>query len=635
MNKSSFKMSFIVIIVIMVLIGIGWGAFSASKQQVMDRTPGAEQKKPISSGTELRTHPVGMEPVDRALPEVPVDPDLILEKINKMSLDQKIAQMLIVDLNSLKQSPSDKIADQIRKEGYGGVILFRKDMTSIDQTVELIDQLKKSSAEVPLWVGTDQEGGVISRIPWGTSFPGNMALGATGKAELARETGKLIGDELKALGFNLNFAPSLDVNNNPNNPVIGLRSFGTNTKAVGEMGTAMMRGLQEAGVMATMKHFPGHGDTAVDSHVGLPTVSYGLNRLEEVELAPFRYAIERGANMIMTAHITFPKIDSTMIKSKKDGSNIYLPATLSHKVLTDLLRKELKFQGVVVTDALNMQAIDSHFGRKESVIMAIQAGADSLLMPVEPAKTLKWIRQAVKEGRISEERINESVTRILSLKQQYGLVEENANTETFEQKVKRARQVFANPETKRKEREFAEQAVTLLKNDGKLLPYGLQSNKRILLIASDSLLNSMKKQLNGMVKEDGKKRDVHIATLPLSSSWTAEQRQIAASADQIVMGTENLHMNKGERKAAQAVVEQLSKLNKKVAVLAVGAPYDIRYIPNVTAYIALYGSEKLPNLNAGMRAVWGFIQPTGTLPVFIPKLSNETFYPLGSHQNYR
>lgn len=317
----------------------------------------------------------------------------IKQMVSGMSLEEKIGQMLMPDFRNWKKKGessakgltemNDEVAGIIEKYRLGGVILFAENVTGTEQTVRLTDGLQQASPDIPLFITIDQEGGIVTRLESGTNLAGNMAVGASRSGKNAFRSGKIIGKELSSLGINVNFSPVLDVNNNPDNPVIGVRSFSSKPELTSKLGIQMMKGLQDEQMIATAKHFPGHGDTAVDSHYGLPLVPHNEKRLRSVELAPFQKAIDAGIDMIMTAHVQFPAFDDTTYKSKKDGEDIMVPATLSKKVMTDLLRKDLSFKGVVVTDALNMKAISDNFGQEEAVVMAVKAGVDIALMPAQ------------------------------------------------------------------------------------------------------------------------------------------------------------------------------------------------------------------------------------------------------------
>ncbi len=319
-----------------------------------------------------------------------------------------------------------EIEHLVKDYHLGGVILFRENVVTTEQTTRLVNDYQEAAEKFGLLMTIDQEGGIVTRLQSGTDMPGNMALGATRSTDISYNVGKAIGEELSALGINTNFAPVLDVNNNPDNPVIGVRSFGEDPDLVADMGIAYTKGLQSTGVAATAKHFPGHGDTDVDSHLGLPEVPHDKERLKEVELYPFQQAMDAGIDMIMTAHVTFPKIDDTKVISKKTGEEIALPATLSHKVLTELMREEMGFDGVITTDALNMNAITDHFGSVDAVIRAVKAGSDIVLMPVGLEEVRNGLLTAIEEGEITEERIEASVERILTLKLERGIIKQES-----------------------------------------------------------------------------------------------------------------------------------------------------------------------------------------------------------------
>lgn len=557
----------------------------------------------------------------------------IQAQLTSMTLAQKAAQMMIVDLDTLQREADQAAGSQLRKQQYAGVILFQRNLKSAEQTVKLITDLKSASTKVPIWVAIDQEGGVVTRLPWLPRFAGNMALGATGNADYAEQTGKLIGEQIESFGFNLNFAPSLDVNNNPDNPVIGIRSFGSEPKEVAEMGIAMVKGLQEVGMPSVVKHFPGHGDTSMDSHLGLPSIPYDRDRLDQVELVPFREAMNQGVDMMMTAHITFPKIEKKTVISKKDGAKVHIPATLSHTFLTKILREELGFEGVIVTDSLEMQAISSNFGDKEAILQAVQAGVDLLLMPPNPDASVKWLTDAVKQGVITEDRINASVERILKLKQKYGLLEAHKPTSYVDQ-FRLAQKAMQDQEARQTELAIAEHAATLLKNQDHLLPFTINTNTTLYILGPSSLLPEMQRQFSAIIAKEGQARFKKIVTLPITGGLTAAQQQQIGASDSILLVTRNLNTDKKQRDAVRKVWNQLRKAKQKAAVLAVGAPYDIRYIPDIPAFVAVYGDRATANLPAGVRTLLGLNMPTGKLPVRIPDQSGQTLFDVGSGLSY-
>lgn len=354
-----------------------------------------------------------------------------------ISLDEKIGQMLCLDFrywnDGDSQKPVTEINDEIRKViakyHIGGVILFAQNFVNKEQAKKLIEDLQKTaidSGNPPLIIAVDQEGGRVERFSFGRERLKNNADIKT--SEEAFEKGKFIATELKDLGINCNFAPVVDINSNPLNPVINVRSFGNNADIVSEFGQKFLEGLHSQNIIGVAKHFPGHGDTSVDSHFELPTVNKTLEELETLELKPFKALVNSGIDMIMTAHIELPQIDQKNAISKKDGSKIYVPATLSKVILKDILREKLDFKGVTISDAMNMKAISENFGECESAKMAINAGIDILLMPVilrskkdvdKLEELINYIKSSVNNEEISEKDIDQSVERILKLKKKY------------------------------------------------------------------------------------------------------------------------------------------------------------------------------------------------------------------------
>lgn len=336
---------------------------------------------------------------------------LIDYKLKNMSLEEKVGQLFQVGFQS--KSIDREIKDLIENYHIGGVIYFTRNIENLEQTASLSKNLQElaldSGAGIPLFISVDQEGGKVRRIKDLTYFPANIEIGATGDKELSRKAAAVTAKELKGLGINVNLAPVLDVNNNPANPVIGERSFGADPILVAEMGVAYIKGLQAEGIIATAKHFPGHGDTAVDSHFDLPVINHSRERLDQVELYPFKKAIEAGVDSIMVAHIYFSTIES----------EAGIPATLSKAVLNDLLREDLNFEGVIITDDLEMGAITNFLGTAAGAVKTIEAGADIVLISHSYDKqkqAIEAVIAAVENGRISEKRIEESLRRIIKLK---------------------------------------------------------------------------------------------------------------------------------------------------------------------------------------------------------------------------
>ncbi|WP_394120405.1 glycoside hydrolase family 3 N-terminal domain-containing protein [Planococcus donghaensis] len=554
--------------------------------------------------------------------------DLVNKAVGQMTMEEKVGQMLMPDFRNWKgQNVTEMLPEieQLVKEYHlGGVILFRENVVTTEQTTKLVADYQAAAQKHSLLMTIDQEGGIVTRLQSGTDMPGNMALGATRSADLTQNVGKAIGEELSALGINMNFAPSFDINNNPDNPVIGVRSFGEKPELVAELGVAYTKGLQETGTAATAKHFPGHGDTAVDSHLGLPEVPYDLERLKAVELYPFQKAMEADIDAIMTAHVTFPKIDGTKVISQKDGTEINLPATLSYKVLTELMREEMGYKGVIFTDALNMQAIADHFGPVDAVIRAVNAGTDIVLMPVGLESVANGLYEAVRSGEIAEERIDASATRILSLKMKRGILKEESPV-SLEEKTANALQVVGSEAHKQVEREAAEKSITLVKNEG-VLPLAPAAEDMLVVVGntySDELYAGLKaRHDNTMWIETG---------APL----TAQQLETAKSAKAVIVGTATSSLSQRSPESAQMkLVNQLvTEVEAPVIGVAVRNPYDIMAYPEIDAYLTQY-SFRTASYEAMASAIMGELAPTGKLPVTIPNLAGETFYEYGHGLSY-
>ncbi len=316
-----------------------------------------------------------------------------------------------IDGTSIDQATRTMIA----KQHIGGIILFKDNFSGLSGSVRLVNSLKKENIgnPVPLFISVDQEGGKVSRLPKDfVAIPDNAKVGRTGDAALAKEMGALLAQELRIMGFNVDFAPVLDINSNPNNPVIGTRSFGNNAELVTSMGIAEMKGLREGGVIPVVKHFPGHGDTSVDSHLDLPVVRKTTKQLEAFEWIPFKAAVEEKAEAVMVAHILFPEIDPEA------------PASFSKVIIGEQLRGTLGYDGVVITDDMTMGAIADHYGIADAAVLSVEAGSDILLVAhgYDTAKKVyDKLLASVKSGRIEESRIDESIRRILKLKQKYQL----------------------------------------------------------------------------------------------------------------------------------------------------------------------------------------------------------------------
>ncbi|WP_236686913.1 beta-N-acetylhexosaminidase [Ornithinibacillus contaminans] len=338
--------------------------------------------------------------------------------VDSMSLNEKIGQMIMGGIDGT--TPTPETINLIEDYKLGGIIFFSKNLIDVGQSLDLVNGIKRANAsnKVPLFLSVDQEGGLVQRLPGVQDLPTNKEIGLRNDPDLSYQIGGILGQELKAFGMNLNYVPVMDVNSNPDNPVIGDRSFGDNPALVSELGIQTMKGMEAENIIPVIKHFPGHGDTAVDSHLELPRIDKSLQELRELELIPFTNAIQEGVDVVMVAHILFPQLDTEY------------PSSMSKPIITDLLRDELNFDGVVITDDIYMDAIKSHYEVGNAAVQSIKAGSDIVLISKEYADIVSGfdaLKQAVETGEITEDRLNESVSRILKLKQKYQLTDEETS----------------------------------------------------------------------------------------------------------------------------------------------------------------------------------------------------------------
>lgn len=349
-----------------------------------------------------------------------IEIDVIKNKVEAMSLDEKVGQLVVVGFDGY--TISDNINSLIKENKVGGVILFSKNVENSNQLVRLTNSIKTSNAQnkIPLFISVDEEGGRVSRMPTEIKkLPSNKVIGKRNDGDFSYSIGKIIGEELKAFGFNMDFAPVMDINSNPTNSVIGDRSFGNNVDIVNKLGIKTMEGIMDSNIIPVVKHFPGHGDTFVDSHVGLPVVNKDLTQLNNFELIPFNEAIKNSVDAIMVSHILLNKLD------------VDFPASMSKVIITDILRGNLKFQGVVITDDMTMGAIIKNYGIGDASVKSINAGSDLILVCHDfdnELKVINSLKAAVQNNIITEERLNESVYRILKLKEKYSINNDTVNS---------------------------------------------------------------------------------------------------------------------------------------------------------------------------------------------------------------
>ncbi len=511
-----------------------------------------------------------------------------------MSLERRVGQLMSVAFHGTRITSS--LEAMIRDRGVGGVILYSENFTdaaSLAKLVADLDRIARDAKSLPLFFEIDQEGGPVIRISRGaTILPGQMALAATADPERSVRTAAAItAAELRALGVNWNFAPVADVNDEPANPIIGNRSFSSDPARVSSLVTAAVQAYANAGYFCCAKHFPGHGSTTTDSHTGLPKIDADRGALDRVQLPPFRAAIAAGVPAIMSAHIVVPVLDATP----------ELPVTLSRAVMTDLLRNTLGFQGLVVTDDLEMGAL-RHVGEATAGLRAFQAGADYLLFRFDESAQLeghRLITDAVRSGSVSSARLEQSVRRVVDTKRRFGILDGRRDQS--------AADLAANARTAL---DLARGATTLLRNRGVLPLRG-----RILAASpanADISFFEGQPTLGSVIA--AKRADAISQSLPLRPRGDEIDRIVtmSRSADVVVVGTTNLFAYPEQVELVRALAKE-----KPVAVLALRAPYDILSVPEVPAYLCAYDSRE-PSLTAAAEVLLGERKPSGSLPVVIP-----------------
>ncbi|MGA2435157.1 MAG: glycoside hydrolase family 3 N-terminal domain-containing protein [Bryobacteraceae bacterium] len=534
-----------------------------------------------------------------------------------MTLREKIAQLVVVpcegEPRSSRSAEYRKYLHWVRDLRVGGLIMmnaFENGSMRKDQPYGMavfLNRMQKAAA-VPLLVGGDFERGDSTRVESELKFPHAMAFAATGDTSLSRYEGEITGRQARAIGVPWIFAPVADVNNNPDNPIINIRSYGENPEEVAAHVRAFIEGAHASGgpVLVCAKHFPGHGDTATDSHLDLAVLGVDKARLESLELVPFRAAIAAGADSIMTAHIAVPALDQPD-----------LPSTLSRAVLTGLLREELQFHGLIVTDALTMNGVAKQWTPAQSAVKAIEAGADVLLMPPDPEAAIDGVLHAVKQGRIARARIDESVRRVLAAKARLGLnrrrtVDPDALLDELDQ-----------PEDVARVQEIADRAVTLVRNGGNLLPLPKKAVASFLVL-TESHYSTEGRDFAREVR--ARVPDARIAILEPSVSDAVFEQALAGTKDAeavVVAAFASVAAYRGSVALAGGYPKLLDALiasGKPVVLIALGNPYLVRSFPGVSAYLAAY-SPVPPSEIAAAKALFGEIAIQGRLPVTIPGIA--------------
>jgi beta-N-acetylhexosaminidase len=534
--------------------------------------------------------------------------------LRKMTVDEKIGQLLFTTYHgsfTATDAPAyQQIMHDVNDLHVGGFInVTRMSPLGIVKsqaypTAVLTNQLQAKS-RLPLLIGADFERGTAMRLDEGTSFPTAMALAAGGDLKDAYAMGKITALEARAVGIQWIYAPDADVNNNPGNPIINTRSFGEEPQRVAEFVSAFVRGVEENGGLATAKHFPGHGDTAADSHIDLPVIRADRDRLEKLELVPFRAAIAAGAGSVMTGHLSIPALEP--------DSNT--PATLSHNILTGLLRDELRFDGLVVTDAMDMGGITVRFAPGEAAVRAVLAGADALLMPPVPDAAFEALQEAVRSGRISKERLDASVRRILRAKARLGL---HSNRVVD---VNAINQKFGSIAWEKEAQEISDRGVTLLRDTPRRLPLDGTKPSRALLLAfyadpepypGEDLERELRPRFESLTTLRTDTRFVNASTLKLPPP---DSYDVAILALFVRVSDRKGNVDVPAEQAALA--EQIYKSGKPIITVGFGSPYLIESFPQAETWLAAFGISDVAQISVA-RALFGQIPVRGHLPVTIP-----------------
>ncbi|MCG3158849.1 MAG: Beta-hexosaminidase [bacterium] len=536
-----------------------------------------------------------------------------------MSLEEKVGQLFVADLVALyshQQSPNFRYAkEMVQRYHVGSFILGGGTLTDI----ALMTNALQRAAKIPLLINSDLESGLTYHLPWwwtrgrmpevprfvsggGTGFPSMMAFGATGDPQLAYEFGLAMAREARAVGIHWTNSPVADVNSNPDNPIINTRSFGEDPAQVAKFVAACVRGLQEGGMIATLKHFPGHGDTEHDTHMGLPVLPFDARRLAALELVPFQAGIAAGAKAVMTAHIALPQLDPA-------GR----PATLSAPILTGLLRQQLGFQGIIITDSMVMQGITDHYGAAESAVLAFEAGADVFLISANFDDSFNSVLHAVQSGRLTRARLEESARRVLRVKSWLGLDRSRVV------EIEKIPEIVAAPATEALADRISNAAVTLLRNQGDLLP--LPAAARLKIIAVSDEPNA---EFGRALQHQLESRLAAVSLVRLSNESPRELVQAAAQAEAgevIVLG---IYLSIGAWKgktgfspALQELLAGAAALPQPVITVAFGDPYVLAKLPATAAILTPYNGARVGEA-AIARALTGEINLTGRLPVTIP-----------------
>jgi beta-glucosidase-like glycosyl hydrolase len=560
------------------------------------------------------------------------------KELKKMSIEEKIGQLFAVGLNATYLNQDSEafrdLRHQIVDNHVGGIVLFRG---PVYESVMLVNRMQQL-AKYPLLISADLEAGPGMRFDDTVNFPWNMAVGATANPDYARRQGEVTAREARALGIQQIYAPVADVNNNAANPVINVRSYGEDPASVAKLVAAFIEGLQHGGVIATAKHFPGHGDTATDSHRGLPEINVTRERLNTVELVPFRAAVNAGVGAVMDGHIGLPLIDPTVITPLPRDVKLRpiettdeivtekgtMPTTLS-PVMNGILRNELNFDGLIVTDAMSMSGLTLYFTQEEASVRALEAGADLLLKPADTDAAIRGVRNAVKQGRLSEQRIDLSVRKSLAAKYDLGLVRQRLTS------LDDIDRVVGGKHTLDLADEIAAHAITLVRNDAQLLPLNLPAKGAIFNLAitnGDDRLTVTQPFVSTLARS-GRKIVTVVLDDRSSEAEVSKAIDLAAHADLVIASLYG-RVRSGQARSV-ALPEPGAKaletlIDRKAPVIGIsfGNPYLLSSFPKLQTYLVAYGDMQSLQ-EAAAQALLGESDISGRLPISLPGL-----YPRGT-----
>lgn len=559
-------------------------------------------------------------------------PAAVPAALKGMTIEEKVGQLFVVSGHGVflnDEAPAWKeLARQVTENRVGGIVWFHSDVYETAVLNRKLQQL----AKIPLLVSADLEAGTGMRFEDVTWGPWAMAVAATGDPALEERRARATAEEARALGVTQVFAPVADVNANADNPVINVRSFGEDPAEVARFVSASVKGFQEGGVLATLKHFPGHGDTSIDSHRALPVLGVGRDRLDAVELVPFRAGIAAGARSVMVAHVALPAVDPTpapplrplpadaeyTASPSEVTAQATMPASLSAPVVTGLLRNQLGFAGLVVTDAMRMNGVAAYFEPGEAAVRAILAGVDMILMSPDTDAAIKAVLAAVKAGRISEKRINEAVERVLAEKKRLGLPDRTGPD------LAAIAKIVGSPVHDALEEEIAHRSLTLVREKSGALPLTKEARLLSLVVSDEATLNGPAAALTSELKT----RVPLVRTVrldPRSNPDEVKAAVDAATESDVVLLSLFVRARSGQGpvavpEPAKAAISRLLALGKPVVAVSFGSPYLLRDFPDLPTYVCAWGAQEVMQ-RAAAKALFGEAAFEGKLPVSIPGLA--------------